>query len=156
MISCKNIAPASTAGKPVRLQRRYRKITKEGTKMKKRNIDLLREERKKNEALQTNVKVLVRECELLKSRMDTSAGNGAARYQASLSLMKQRENNLNRAKDVLDAMAMYLASKYGDNGELRIPRPDMDLLKSNAINTVMDHDSIIVRVMRTGNANGHD
>lgn len=150
MISCKNIAPASTAGKPVRLQRRYRKITKEGTKMKKRNIDLLREERKKNEALQTNVKVLVRECELLKSRLDTSTGNGAARYQTSLALLKQRENNLNRAKDVLDAMAMYLASKYGDDGVLRIPRPNMDFLKSNALATTADRDFIVVKVVRKG------
>lgn len=150
MISCKNIAPASTAGKPVRLQRRYRKITKEGTKMKKRNIDLLREERKKNEALQTNVKVLVRECELLKSRLDTSAGNGAARYQASLTLLKQKEMQLKKASDVLDAMAIYLALKYGDNGVLRIPRPNMDLLKSNALATTADRDFIVVKVVRKG------
>ncbi|GEM_PF-6360140 len=124
--------------------------------MKKRNIDLLREERKKNAALRTNVKVLVRECELLKGRLDADGGNGAAGYQASHILLRRREESLNRAKDVLDAMAIHLVSKYGDNGELRIPRPDMDMLKSNALNTMMDHDSIIVRVMRTGNADGHD
>jgi hypothetical protein len=118
--------------------------------MKKRNIDLLREERKKNKALQTNVKVLVRECELLKSRLDTSAGNGAARYQTSLALLKQRENNLNHAKDVLDAMAIYLASKYGDNGVLRIPRPDLYLLKSNALTTTADRNFIVVKVVRKG------
>lgn len=118
--------------------------------MKKRNIDLLREERKKNEALQTNVKVLVRECELLKSRLDTSAGNGAARYQASLSLMKQKEMQLKKASDVLDAMAIYLALKYGDNGVLRIPRPNMDLLKSNALATTADRDFIVVKVVRKG------
>lgn len=115
--------------------------------MKKRNIDLLRDERKKNAALRTNIKVLVRECELLKSRLDASAGNGAARYQTSLMLMKQREASLNRAKDILDAMAIYLASKYGENGELRIPHADMDLLKSNVLMTTVDHDSIIVKVM---------
>jgi len=126
--------------------------------MKTRNIDLLRAERKKNAALRTNIKVLVRECELLKSRLDAGAGNGTARYQTSLTLMKQREASLNRAKDVLDAMAIFLASKYGDNGELRIPRPDMDLLKSNVLTTMVDRDSttIIVKVMRKENINGHE
>lgn len=120
--------------------------------MKKRNIDLLREERKKNEALQTNVKVLVRECELLKSRLDTSAGNGAARYQTSLTLLKQKEMQLKKASDALDAMAIYLVLKYGDNGVLKIPRPDRDLLKRNALTTMANGDyiTIIVNVMRKG------
>lgn len=118
--------------------------------MKKRNIDLLREERKKNAALRTNVKVLVRECELLKSRLDAGGGNGAAGYQASQTLLRRREESLNRAKDVLDAMAIHLVSKYGDNGELRIPRPDMDLLKSNILTTTADRDFIIVKAVRKG------
>lgn len=121
--------------------------------MKKRNIDLLRDERKKNEALQTNIKVLVRECELLKSRLDAGAGNGAERYQASLMLMKQREASLSRAKDILDTMAIYLATKYGENGELRIPRPDMDLLKSNILTTTADRDFITVKVLQKENPN---
>jgi len=122
--------------------------------MKKRNIDMLRDERKKNAALRTNIKVLVRECELLKSRLDAGAGNGAASHQASLMLMKQMEASLSRAKDVLDAMAIYLADKYGKNGELRIPRPDMDLLKSNVLTTMVDRDSttIIVKVVRKGDS----
>lgn len=119
--------------------------------MKTRNIDLLRAERKENAALRTNIKVLVRECELLKNRLDAGTGNRTVRYQASLTLMKQKEKNLNRAKDVLDAMAIYLASKYGDNGELRIPRPDMDLLKSNILTTTAGCDSIIVKVVRREN-----
>lgn len=126
--------------------------------MKTRNIDLLRAERKKNAALRTNIKVLVRECELLKSRLDASPKNGATGYQASLTLLKHREMNMNRAKNVLDAMAIYLASKYGDNGVLRVPRPDMDLLKSNILTTTLDRDSttIIVKVMRKENVNGHE
>ena len=119
--------------------------------MKTRNIDLLRDERKKNAALRTNIKVLVRECELLKSRLNAGAGNGAERYQASLTLMKQREASLSRANDILDAMAIYLADKYGENGELRIPRPDMDLLKSNILTTTAGCDSIIVKVVRREN-----
>lgn len=121
--------------------------------MKTRNIDLLRAERKENAALRTNIKVLVRECELLKNRLDIDTGNGAARYQTSLTLMKQKEKNLNRAKNVLDAMAIYLALKYGDNGVLKIPRPDMDLLKRNALTTMANGDSItiIVNVVRKEN-----
>lgn len=121
--------------------------------MKKRNIDLLRDERKKNEALQTNIKVLVRECELLKGRLDASPKSGTTGYQASLTLMKQREASLNRAKDVLDAMAIFLATKYGENGELRIPRPDMDLLKSNILTTTADRDFITVKVLQKENPN---
>jgi len=118
--------------------------------MKKRNIDLLRDERKKNAALRTNIKVLVRECELLKSRLDAGAGIGVARYQASLSLMKQKEMQLKKASDVLDAMAIFLASKYGDDGVLRIPRPDMDLLKNNILTTTADRHFIIIKTMRKG------
>lgn len=121
--------------------------------MKTRNIDLLRAERKKNAALRTNIKVLVSECEFLKSRLDANTGNRAVRYQTSMNLLKRRQIELNRAKNVLDAMAIYLASKYGDNGELRIPRPDMDLLKSNILTTMVDRDSttIIIKVMRREN-----
>lgn len=120
--------------------------------MEKRNIDLLRDERKKNEVLRTNIKVLVRECELLKSRLDAAdGGTGTVRRQASLILMKQREASLSKAKDVLDAMAIYLATKYGDNGVLRIPHPDLDLLKSNILTTTANHDSIIVKVMQREN-----
>lgn len=120
--------------------------------MKKRNIDLLRAERKKNAALRTNIKVLVRECELLKSRMDANTGNRAVeRYQTALNLLKQREMKLNWGKGILDAMAIYLADKYGVNGVLRIPGPDMDLLKSKTLMTANDHDSIIVKVMQKEN-----
>lgn len=122
--------------------------------MKKRNIDLLRDERKKNEVLRTNINVLVRECELLKSRLDAAdGGTGTVRRQASLILMKQREASLSKAKDVLDAMAIYLATKYGDNGELRIPRLDMDLLKSNILTTTADRDFITVKVLQKENPN---
>ena len=121
--------------------------------MKKRNIDLLRDERKKNAVLQTNVKVLVRECELLKSRLDESPKSSATGYQASLTLLKQREMNMNRAKNVLDAMAIFLASKYGDNGELHIPRLDMDLLKSNILTTTADRDFITVKVLQKESPN---
>ena len=121
--------------------------------MKKRNIDLLRDERKKNEALRTNVKVLVRECELLKSRLDASPKNGATGDRASLTLLKHREMNMNRAKNVLDAMAIFLATKYGENGELHIPRPDMDLPKSNILTTTADRDFITVKVMQRENPN---
>ena len=66
--------------------------------MKTRNIDLLRAERKENAALRTNIKVLVRECELLKNRLDAGTGNRAVRYQTSMNLLKQRETKLNWEK----------------------------------------------------------
>jgi len=47
-------------------------------------------------------------------------------------------------------MAIYLASKYGDDGELRIPRPDTDLLKNNILTTTAGRDSIIIKTMRKG------
>ena len=53
-------------------------------------------------------------------------------------------------------MAIYLALKYGDNGVLRIPSPDMDLTKNNILTTMLDRDSttIIVKVMSKENING--
>lgn len=72
------------------------------------------------------------------------------------SYMKQREMQLKKASDVLDAMAIYLASKYGDNGVLRIPRPDMGLLKNNILTTTADRDSIIIKTIPKENINGRE
>lgn len=134
------------------------------TMKKKRNIDMLREARKRNAELETelarsktNVKVLVNECETLKASLDNAGGKvNALPYGAIASRLDwcaKREAELNRAAEAIKRARLALAAtlystvaRYGVDGTLVIPSADEEETKRHRIAVTPVEDGFVVKV----------
>jgi hypothetical protein len=113
--------------------------------MGKRNIDLLREERKKNEQLEaqleqsrTNVKVLKTECERLVANGAHYTGVPTA-ADAEKRKIKQKTAELAEARILVDAVLLSLVKRFGLDGDaLSIPGADVEGLKTHAVKITRD------------------